>query len=234
MRCLRRLRFWSPLVWPVFLLIIPACISLEGAQQRKTIAIESAKQRTSSAQTARTLGIYDTHIKLDAIQELVILGFTAAAAIESQIETADRSLKYRAAHNAYHDKVNGVDDFDAKIAVLLRVAEIIYECGWTLSMDEDLSCNRELISSLFGRSISPVFYAFRHAFYCDGVIADKYFRNGDEEGQVYKLETIMLTHLNSKSSASGGRVFVRTVSDKINGEQRPIRPNLNKFCFLDW
>ena len=220
-------------MWPLLLLTIPACMSMEGAEQRKIIADESAKQRHSSGQIARTLGIYDTHIKLDAIQELVILGFTTAVAIDSQTETADSALKYQAAHNAYHDKIKHVNNLDAKIAVLLRVAEIIHECGWTMPMDDDLSCDRELIASLFGRSISPVFYAFRHAFYCNGVIAERYFRDGDEESQVYKLETIMLEHLNSKSSASGDRVFVRTTDDRINGKQRPIRPNLNEFCIIN-
>lgn len=230
MSCLRWLRYWSPLVWPLFLLTIPACISYESAQQQNTIASESAKQRASSAQIARTLGIYDTHIKLDAIQELIILGFTTAVAIQDRRETANRASRYKVAHDAFREKVNGVDNISAKIAVLLRVAEIIHECGWNWPDDEHLSCNQELIASLFGRSILPAFYGLRHAFYCDGVIAKRYFRDGDENSQVYKLETILLAHLNSKSSASGNRDFVRAATDKSKAGQNSIRPDLSRFC----
>lgn len=222
---------WSPLLSPIVLILASACISNQIATQQEEDAHARAKLADYHAQTNRTLQLYDTYLSLDAIQELVIRGSMASDMLETRLETANRESRYQVARQVFEEITQSeIRTIRASAEILLDAAETIYQCGWQLADNDHLSCNKQLIASIFGKSILPAFFGLRHLYYCDQVISKRYFRNGNPGANVYMLETIILEHLNGKFSGSGERTFVRTHADRANGSQNSLRPDVEKLC----
>lgn len=245
---------WSRVKWGRVKEEVLQWVPAVGALASIVIAITSiwitsiiADRKAELERTNRTLAVQSTYLSLDAIQQLVILGQRASDSLlyeiklNSQRGGTSKISNYSLARKVYN-RITGenIDTIRTWANVLLDSTEFLHKCGWEFPGDHPSSCDKFLLASYFGGGILPAFFGLRHLYYCDDFVSDAdMYRtwNLDENSQLYKLETIILSHLKSEFADDfpDQRVYRWRGDPKYLDDGRPegvpiVRPDLSNYC----
>ena len=133
------------------------------------------------------------------------------------------------------------DDSDAvraSIMHFIRTLDTIYYCGWSDSVREEVSCDKQLLFGIYFEEISWMFSKVRAGIYCDHAIQHLFDYEGDvnKDSAIYRLETMLLDYLKSdlhlaRHSGISREDIVRLEADKGQSKVgHGLRPNLETFC----